>query len=79
MNEDKQLQDNFNEYIMQKIDDLTKAVSEIQVSIAQLPERIFEKGDDRYASKTSERIVYGMVGTIITSVLLALIYLVIIK
>ena len=78
---EKQLQINFEEHrtIMEKIDDLTKSLVEIQISIAKLPEKMFEKADERYASKTSERIVYGMVGTVVTAVLLALVYLVILK
>ena len=76
MTEDSILKENFNEYIMQKIDDLTKAVSDIQISIAGLPEKIFEKADKRYASKTSEKVVYGMVGAIILGALYAILKLV---
>lgn len=78
---EKQLENNFAEHkiIMDKIDDIIKSIAEIQCSMAGLPEKIFEKADERYASKTSERVIYGMVGTIVTAVLLSLIYLVILK
>ena len=77
MENDYQLK--INKEIMEKIDDLKETVSHIEIAIAQLPEKLFEKADKRYASKLSEKIIYGMVGTIITSVLLAFIYTVIIK
>lgn len=62
--------------LMDKIDDLIETVNNIEISIAGLPEKIFEKGDERYASKTSEKLVYGMVGAILFSVLSSLLYLV---
>jgi Txe/YoeB family toxin of Txe-Axe toxin-antitoxin module len=78
---EKKLELNFEEHrtIMEKIDDLTKSLVEIQISIAKLPEKMFEKADERYASKLSEKIVYGMAGTVLTLVLTALVFLVIKK
>jgi len=78
---EKKLELNFEEHrtIMEKIDDLTKSLVEIQISIAKLPEKMFEKADERYASKLSEKIVYGMAGIVLTLVLTALVFLVIKK
>jgi len=78
---EKKLELNFKEHrtIMEKIDDLTKSLVEIQISIAKLPEKMFEKADERYASKLSEKIVYGMAGIVLTLVLTALVFLVIKK
>jgi Txe/YoeB family toxin of Txe-Axe toxin-antitoxin module len=63
---EKQLEINFQEHktLMNKIDDLTKAVAEIQISIAGLPEKIFEKADERYASKVVEKAVYAVIGAV---------------
>ena len=60
-----------------KIDDIKKAINDLRIDIAELPAKIFDKGDKRYASKLSEKIIYGMVGVILTSVLMAVIYLII--
>ena len=38
----------------------TKA--EMDLANAKLIEQVFEKGDERYASKLTEKIVYGLVG-----------------
>ena len=62
-----------------KIDEIKKTLGDLRVDIAKLPEKIFEKGDTKYANKTTEKIVYGMVGTILTLVLIAVVYLVINK
>lgn len=59
-----------------KIDEIKKAVNDLKIAIAVLPEKVFEKGDQRYASKLSERVIFGMVGMILTTVLGAVIYLV---
>lgn len=64
---------------MEKMNNIEEKIDKLSVTIAGLSENIFEKADKRYASKTSEKIIYGMVGTVLTAVLLALIYLVIIK
>ncbi len=74
MEDDTKLQNNFNEYIMKNIDDLKQAVAQIQVSIAELPQAIFDKSDERYASKTVEKVVYavcGAVGLVIVYTLLS--------
>lgn len=60
----------------EKIDKMAIAINNLRVDIAKLPERIFEKGDRRYASKLSEKLIYGMVGTVLTLVLIAVVYLV---
>lgn len=61
----------------QKIDNLSKNLNDFKIEIiekiAELPDRL----DRRYASKLTERIVFAMSGLILTSVFLAIIYLVI--
>ncbi len=59
-----------------KIDDLKKLMSDLRIDIAKLPEKVFEKCDKRYASKLAERVIFGMVGVILTTVLMAIIYLI---
>ena len=58
--------------IMDKIDKFGEKLEQLSVDIAKLPEAIFEKGDERYATKLSEKVVYGMVGVVVTGVLVAL-------
>ncbi len=60
-----------------KIDEIKKTLNDLRVDIAGLPEKMFEKGDARYASKLSEKVVYGMVGVVLTTILIAILYLVI--
>lgn len=58
--------------IMEKLDNFGEKLEAMRIQIAELPEKIFEKGDERYASKTSERVIYGMVGIVITSFIVGL-------
>lgn len=58
--------------IMDKIDKFSEQLEEIKIQIAKLPDVIFERGDKRYASKNSERVIYSMVGLIVSGFLLAL-------
>ncbi len=59
---DKEEQLKINERIMNKIDDLTKAVEEIKITLAGLPDEIFARADERYASKLTEKVVYATWG-----------------
>lgn len=60
----------------EKIDKVIKGMTDMKVDIAGLPQKFFDKADTKYAGKTTEKLVYGMVGTILTSVLGSLLYLV---
>lgn len=67
---------NLREELMEKIDNLAKNVEDVKICLAELPDKIFERADKRYASKLSEKIIYGMVGVITTGVVVALLALV---
>ena len=58
-----------NQKIMEKIDDLSKKVEAIGICIAELPEKIFEKADKRYAGKSFEQVAWLIIGAIITGVI----------
>lgn len=62
--------------IMEKIDKFGEQLEALKVQIAQLPDAIFERGDKRYASKTSEKVIYGLVGVILTAFILAVVEIV---
>lgn len=70
------LEDNQNKF-MDKLDNLGSKIENLSIDIAKMPEIILEKADARYASKTSEKVVYGMVGAIVLGVLYAILELVI--
>ena len=57
-----------------KMDNLKDDMNEIKVHLAELPETLAEKFDKRYASKLSEKIVYGVVTIILCSVVGSLVY-----
>jgi len=71
MEKDYQLK--INDKIMQKIDDLTQAVEDIKITLAGLPDEIFTRADERYASKTAERAIYGLVGALCLGIVYILI------
>lgn len=63
-----------------KVAKMEKDVEYIKTELGETKELIKEfidKADTKYASKTTEKVVYGMVGTILTAVLLAILYMVI--
>jgi hypothetical protein len=69
----------FQKTMAEKIDKIAEGISDIKtdmtaikVDIACLPQAIFEKGDNRYASKTVERAVYALIGIIVFAVMGAL-------
>ena len=74
----EQLKSNFEEHkaFMGKLDDLKTDMMEIKLQIAELPKRIFDESDKKYASKIAERIIYGMVGAISLSALYAMLKLI---
>jgi hypothetical protein len=77
----RQLSDNKHEHelLMSKIDLFGEKLEEVRLNIAEMPDKIFERADKKYASKLSERVVYGLVGVICTGVLVAILELVIRK
>ena len=58
--------------IMDKIDEFGRKLEEVSVKIASLPEQILEKADKRYASKTAEKLIYGLVGVVCAAFVMAL-------
>ena len=52
--------------IMEKFDAFKDDINEkfrlLSIEIAKMPEKILEKADDRYASKTVEKALYGAIG-----------------
>lgn len=63
--------------VHKEVGDVKDSVSDLHVKIAKLPEAIMEKADLRYASKLSEKLVYGMVAIVLTSVISSLVYVVV--
>lgn len=59
--------------IMNQLNDFK---NEILVKIAELPQVILDKADERYASKTTERAVYGLIGAIVLAFVYAVIELI---
>ena len=58
-----------HELVMEKLDDFGAKLEDVRISLAELPDKIFERADKRYASKTAERIIYGFVGAICLAVI----------
>ncbi|MEI6580794.1 MAG: hypothetical protein WCO07_01335 [bacterium] len=75
----QQLKDNFAEHktLMEKIDNLKESVEEIKITLAGLPDKIFDRADRRYAYKTTERAMYALIGAICLAFIYALVALVI--
>lgn len=57
---------------MEKIDAIGEKLEAVSVKIAQLPDQILERADKRYASKTAEKIIYGLVGAVCVAFVMAL-------
>lgn len=45
---------------MEKFDNIQQEITEIKVSIAELPEKILEKANEKFASKLTEKVVYAL-------------------
>ena len=58
--------------IMEKIDEFGKKLEDVSVKIASLPDQILERADKRYASKTAEKLIYGLVGVVCAAFVMAL-------
>jgi hypothetical protein len=59
---------------MSKLDEFKNDIGDIKILIAEMPKKIIDECDSRYASKLSEIIIYGMSGLVLTSFITALIY-----
>jgi hypothetical protein len=59
---------------MEKQDNIEEKIDKLTLIVATLPEKILEKTDRKYASKSAEVIIYGMVGIIVAAVLYALLH-----
>lgn len=70
----RQLDKNNEEHrtIMEKIDLFGEKIEALSIKIAELPEAIFKKTDEKYASKTVEKVMYAFIGIILTSFIIAL-------
>ena len=73
-----------NKNMAEKIDNLiviakehTESIGEIKLILANLPQTIIDKTDNRYASKVTEKVVYGLIGLVLMSIFTAIIKLVI--
>lgn len=56
---------------------MSKIDPELQLHIKETHEKLLEKTDKRYAIKLVERVVFGLVTLILTSVIVAIVALVI--
>ena len=65
------------DYIKSGIDDLNNKLTKHIADEANDVACIRKESDEKYANKTVERIVYGMVGIILVTVLGAILYLII--
>jgi hypothetical protein len=54
-------------------EDVNNKLNDILIKLAELPEKVLEKADKKFASKLTERIVYTMVTIICLGVLTALV------
>ena len=61
-----------HQIIMEKLEFFSEKLEEVKLALAELPDKIFERADKRYASKLAEKVIYGMVGIIITAFVVAL-------
>lgn len=57
-----------------ELKEISNKIDNLALKFAEFPERFFEKADKRYASKLSEKVVYSMVGIVLTIVFGALVY-----
>ena len=61
-----------NNKIVEKLDNLEENLNKVKIQIAELPERLSEKFDERYASKSTEKVVYSLIGVAGGAVIIAL-------
>ena len=58
--------------IMEKMDKFGDKLESISIKLAQLPDEVLKRADERYASKTAEKVIYGLVGVVCSAFLLAI-------
>lgn len=58
--------------IMTELTKVSEEVGKISVQLAKLPQDILDLADKRYASKTAERVIYGLVGAVCLAFVLGL-------
>lgn len=75
----QQLQNNIEEHktLMEKIDKLTEKLEEVRINIAEMPDKILERTDTRYASKDTEDSVKRLGWIVISAVVVAILSIVI--
>ena len=75
---DKRLDKNDKEHItiMEKLDAFkdffNDKINSLQVDIARMPDKILERADERYASKTAEKVIYALVGAVCLAFIMGL-------
>lgn len=66
--------------LMKEIKDIRKDVNDIKIKIAELPEQLMEKLDERFVSKDSfrpiQKLVYSLVGAVLLGVVGAVLALI---
>jgi len=70
-------QDSINDKFMEKLDQLSEKMNQVSISVAQLPQTLTDKFDERYASKRTEKAVDRIGWMIISAFVLAGIALII--
>lgn len=58
---------NTHETMAKKIDKIDERTRKMELELARLPEHLLEKMDERYASKRLEKIVWFLIGLMITT------------
>ena len=64
------------DFMTNEFKEIRNAINDLALEVKGLPEKIHEKSDKRYASILTEKIVYALIGLIVSSVVIALIALV---
>lgn len=65
--------------IMEKIELFGEKIEELKISIAEMPEKMTEKFDNRYASKETEESLKKIMWIVISAIIVALLALVLKK
>lgn len=55
--------------VQQEVGEVKDSVNSLRLDVVALPEKILEKTDQRYASKSVEKIVYFVGGVVITALI----------
>lgn len=71
--------DKAHNLIMEKLDEFGEKLERIEIKLAELPDKIFERADRRYASKETEDALRRLNWIVITAVVVALLGLVLIE